>query len=59
MLEEKTAMRTVRIIKVIFYPAAAMLQFFVLPSKLMAGALALGLLGLAAVNLSRLLGSKR
>ena len=51
-------MRTVRIIKVIFYPAAAILQFFVLNSMLLASVLAFGLLGLAALNLHQLLADK-
>ena len=47
--------RTIRIFKVIFYPMGAALQFFVLPRLWMALPIAAALLGLAMVNLSKLL----
>jgi len=51
--------RALRVLKVVLYPVAGIAQFYLLPSKPLAAMLAIALVGLAAVNLSRLLDERR
>lgn len=51
-------MKALRIFKVVFCPMAAVLQFFVLPSKVFASVMALLLLIIAALNLAELLDAR-